>query len=189
MMLQTQSRKPFSFPPTPEMVCIEDIAYGLGRINRYAGQADRFWSVAEHSILVSRLVPEPLRLPALLHDAAEAYMNDIPKPVKRLGGNALYDFEVEIMKVIMNKYVGIHFGWKSPAVTKADEIVLMSEKEVIFPSDIDWEMNEEPDQKTCEQIRRWVQSGQGLPTEIRMGTNTLRFMNRFHELTDGKYLK
>lgn len=189
MFLQTQSRKVFRLPPTEDMICIEDIAYALGRINRFAGQSDRFWSVAEHSILVSRLVPEHVALPALLHDASEAYINDVPSPVKRLAGNAIHDLETSIMKIVMKKYAGVHYGWHSGPVITADEVVLMSEREVIFPSDIDWEINAEPDPDTVKQIERWIQDGQGLPTEIRMGRNTIRFMNRFHELTNGSFLK
>ncbi len=58
-----------------------DVAYGLSQIRRWNGQARRPISVAEHSILVAKLVPGKHRLAALLHDAHEAIFGDIATPV------------------------------------------------------------------------------------------------------------
>lgn len=69
--------------PRPEDVLIEDIAHALANVCRYAGHTSRFYSVAEHSILVSRLVAPELALAGLLHDATEAYVVDVPRPLKR----------------------------------------------------------------------------------------------------------
>lgn len=69
--------------PTPDMFRVIDIATGLSHQCRFAGQVNRFYSVAEHSVLVSKLVPEEYAMAGLFHDAAEAYMNDIPSPIKR----------------------------------------------------------------------------------------------------------
>lgn len=69
--------------PRPEDVLIEDIAHALANMCRYAGHTSRFYSVAEHSIIVSRLVAPELALSALLHDATEAYVVDVPRPLKR----------------------------------------------------------------------------------------------------------
>lgn len=68
--------------PDPEDIFIEDIAHALSLTNRYTGHTDKAYSVAEHSVLVSEIVPQPLRLIALLHDASEAYLCDIATPVK-----------------------------------------------------------------------------------------------------------
>jgi len=69
--------------PRPEEVCIHDIAGALSKLCRFGGHCLWFYSVAEHSIYASRLVSEELALTALLHDATEAYVADVPRPLKR----------------------------------------------------------------------------------------------------------
>jgi len=68
--------------PRAEEVHIADIAHALSMQCRYAGHVERFYSVAEHSVHVSRLVSPHLALFGLLHDATEAYLVDVPRPVK-----------------------------------------------------------------------------------------------------------
>jgi hypothetical protein len=71
------------FDPRPSEVCIEDIAHALSHLCRYAGHTSRFYSVAQHSVHVARYCSVDHQLQGLLHDAAEAYLVDIPSPVKR----------------------------------------------------------------------------------------------------------
>jgi hypothetical protein len=70
--------------PKPEDIDILDIAHSLSMQCRYNGHTKGFYSVAEHSVLVANLVPPRLRLQALLHDASEAYVGDVIRPIKRL---------------------------------------------------------------------------------------------------------
>ena len=80
--------------PKPESICIEDIAHALSQVCRFAGQSKDFYSVAQHSVLVSEHLKgvghlwekaeRQLRQIALLHDAAEAYMGDLARPLKKL---------------------------------------------------------------------------------------------------------
>jgi uncharacterized protein len=62
---------------------IEDIAHGLSLVCRYAGQCHSYFSVAEHSLLVTS-VADTFKYEALLHDAAEAFIGDITRPLKQL---------------------------------------------------------------------------------------------------------
>lgn len=61
-----------------------DIAHALACINRYQGHAPHPYSVAQHSVLAAMVAPREHRLEALLHDAHEAYVGDVPRPLKRI---------------------------------------------------------------------------------------------------------
>lgn len=87
--IQTHSGRAYPLlAPRPDDVSIEDIAYALSNLARYTGHADRdpqighAYSVAQHCVLASRLVPADRALEALMHDAAEAYVGDASRPMK-----------------------------------------------------------------------------------------------------------
>jgi len=116
--------------PEPENFDIRDIAHALDQICRFSGQLMKPYSVAAHSLEVSRLVEEeggtPLEcLTALLHDAPEAYLQDLPTPVKILCPdyrNIENEFNIQLAK---------RFGtiWPHPdVVEKADKNALLFEK-------------------------------------------------------------
>lgn len=84
-------------------IVINDIAVSLSNICRFAGHLSHFYSVAQHAVLCSQLVPQEFAFEALMHDATEAYCQDIPAPLKRL----LPDYkrmEEKIDAVIREKY-------------------------------------------------------------------------------------
>lgn len=70
--------------PRVEDIHIGDIAHALSQLCRFAGHTSKFYSVAEHSVRVSFLVDDRAAMHALLHDATEAYLVDVPTPLKRL---------------------------------------------------------------------------------------------------------
>ncbi|MEG9764240.1 HD family hydrolase [Enterobacter hormaechei] len=108
-----------------EDIVIEDIATALSHICRFAGHLPEFYSVAQHSVLVSQLVPAEFVLEALLHDAAEAYVQDIPAPLKRI----LPDYrrvEAYVDGVIREKF-GLP-ALQHPTVKYADLVMLGTER-------------------------------------------------------------
>lgn len=68
----------------PDSICIEDIAHGLANTARFAGQLPKFYSVAQHSFHVAQSASKENQLAALLHDASEAYLGDMPSPFKKM---------------------------------------------------------------------------------------------------------
>ena len=100
--IETYTGKHFYFlDPKEDDIDIRDIAHALAFTCRYTGHSNRFYSVAEHSVLVSYLANDPLA--ALLHDASEAYITDIASPIKQhLGGYA--EMEDRIMEKIARKF-------------------------------------------------------------------------------------
>ncbi|SDG31870.1 hypothetical protein SAMN05421827_105120 [Pedobacter terrae] len=90
--------------PKAEMIISEDIAHALSRICRFGGHTLGHYSVAAHSLLVAALAPEGMKLEALMHDAAEAYVGDVIKPLKNLLGEVYESIEHAFESVIIEKY-------------------------------------------------------------------------------------
>lgn len=114
----------FPLDPKPEQIRIEDIAHALSNMCRFAGHTRRFYSVAEHSVRVARCVPPADALAGLLHDATEAYLVDVPRPIK--GHLAGY----RAIEARLNAVIMARFGLPAelPAsVHHADNVVLATE--------------------------------------------------------------
>jgi hypothetical protein len=128
--IETYTGKQFSFTdPQEDQIYIEDIAHALSNLCRYSGHCNRFYSVAEHSVAVSELLAGDLA--GLLHDASEAYVVDIPSPLKPLITN-YKTIEDRIMKVIATKY---KFKYPcSQEVKYADVVQLSTEARHLLPS-------------------------------------------------------
>jgi len=89
--------------PDPETISIGDIAHALSQLLRFGGHLPEMYSVAQHSVACCALASKEFKLEALLHDASEAYLLDLPKPIK----NNLPDYmklEKNLQKVICSKY-------------------------------------------------------------------------------------
>lgn len=115
--------------PTPNMIDVVDIAHHLSQVCRWAGAPTCFWSVAQHSVMVSMIVPEELQLWGLLHDAAEAYIGDITRPLKNLLPE-IREIETRIMRVIANRF---NLEWPEPsALSTYDDQCIRYEAETIM---------------------------------------------------------
>lgn len=122
--------------PRADEVKLIDIAQALANKCRYAGHCTRFYSVAEHSVLVSRAVPAEHAMWALLHDAGEAYLADIPRPVKRFLPE-WKPIEAAVMRAVCE-----HFGLPEdePAAVKAADTAILTDemKAIMAPPPEPW---------------------------------------------------
>lgn len=144
---QTYTGKEFYIlDPRPEDICIEDIAHALSLQCRFNGMISQFYSVAQHSVHVSQLVPREFALWGLMHDAAEAYMGDIVTPLKRSIREIVKPIEMGLMKCVCERF-DMEAGWfPMPAVVLgADQRMLLSEaRDLLGPQTRPWGVKAEP---------------------------------------------
>lgn len=134
ILLQSGAYFDFANPEASEFT-IEDIAGALSRLCRFTGQTREFYSVAQHSVVVSRMLPDRLKLAGLLHDAHEAFVGDISTPLKGL----LPDFralEHRIQRVVLARF-GLHHPLPLE-VKHADECALLTEARDLLPPHDPW---------------------------------------------------
>lgn len=137
--------------PHPDDVRIKDIAHALSMICRFGGHTTEFYSVAQHLVhctdLVASWEPEnvKLQLDTLLHDASEAYLGDVVRPLKYSMPKYL-DLEAKTMDVI---YEGLKIEFPNvmdnATIKLADDTLLMTERqEFIRHKDNDWRIDAKP---------------------------------------------
>lgn len=125
------------YDPKPDQVTLESIAHSLAMTPRFSGHTRYFYSIAQHSLYVAAHVPQDQRLRALLHDASEAYLTDIPSPYKmQIPGYK------EVERRVTNA-IGLHFGIegladKTPEIKAADRRALGHEANSFMPVNGDW---------------------------------------------------
>ena len=131
--IECQSGTHFPFlQPSAESVVAEDIAYALANTCRFNGHIP-FYSVAEHSVAVAVRLPPHLQLAGLLHDAAEAYLSDIPSPIKQY----LPDYcamEDKIQAVIFARYNIVLSEDDKKEIKAADKDATSTEAFYLLPS-------------------------------------------------------
>lgn len=119
--------------PNPAEFNLVDIAHALSQINRFTGHTAYPYSVAQHSVLCARLVPQEHQLEALFHDAHEAYTGDVTSPLKAL----LPDYqEIEARMECALRAALYLPATKSDIVKHADLVMLATEKRDLMPLDL-----------------------------------------------------
>lgn len=125
----------YATDPRPEEVLLRDIASALSKQCRFNGHVSHFYSVAQHSVLVARMVPDRFKLEALLHDGAEAYIGDLVRPVKV----ACPDFRTidHNVDAVVREAFGLP-AEMSAEVHEADMRICTAEKRDLMPRSEDW---------------------------------------------------
>ena len=136
-MLTFTGKKFYPLVPNPDLIDIKDIAHALSNICRFTGHVSNFYSVAQHSVLVSKLCQPENALQGLLHDASEAYLSDISRPVKYTEKMEGYrKIEANLEKIIFLKY---NLPYPMPKDVKwADDMLLLAEAYQLFRPVPDW---------------------------------------------------
>lgn len=138
--------------PRPEDVFIEDIARALAMQCRFAGHCKDFYSVAQHCVLVSELVEKSMRqtftvewlirkraLAALLHDAPEAYIGDLVRPLKHTDfGKGYLEIEKKLATAIEKRF-DVVLDPQHESISEADRVLLVTEKrDLLAPPPAEW---------------------------------------------------
>lgn len=133
-------RRFYVWDPRADEVVVEDIAHSLSLICRYNGHTPRHVSVAQHSVMLSMALeltgfPEHA-LWGLMHDAAEAYVGDMTRPMKVTLGDCFADVEEGVLRVIAERF-GLPMPMP-PAVHDADDRMLATEARLFFTGSESW---------------------------------------------------
>jgi 5'-deoxynucleotidase YfbR-like HD superfamily hydrolase len=139
--IQTYTGKRFDLDrPKADSVDIRDIAHALSLINRFTGPTQRFYSVAQHSLMVAYSLPPSLRLAGLLHDAAEAYTGDMSSPLKSLlrqKTEAIKNLE-RMIEYAIAQHFNLHMSeLHDPRIKQADLRALATERRDLMACNAD----------------------------------------------------
>jgi len=124
-------RRFYPLDPRPNDIDPVDIGHALSLLCRYGGHVERFYSVAEHCVLMSEAVEPQFALAALLHDATEAYVVDVPRPLKRYLPE-YRKIEDQVWQAIARRFrLEIEMP---PQIKEADTRILLTERDALMPN-------------------------------------------------------
>lgn len=171
--IQTYTGRQFwPLDPKPEDIDINDIAHALANLCRFTGHCREFYSVAQHAVHVSQLVEPADQLWALLHDGAEAYLNDLARPVKRCASLRAYREAEDYLQSLIYAKFGL-LGSEPASVKRADAQMLNIEARQLMGDVSTWERTR--DHVGC--LTMIAVSPCWTPLE-----GKARFLNRYHAL-------
>jgi hypothetical protein len=162
--------------PDPEEICIEDIAHSLAYKCRFGGHTNQYFSVAQHSVIVSNFCSHSLH--GLLHDAAEAYLSDVATTVKCLFPTMRYAEQI-LQETIEYKFGLSEVGEDDRKNTKlVDKAVLLVEWEALIDNPNEYDIAVDTDDVPR---LHWKLAGCWMPVEAERV-----FLRRFRELYNGE---
>lgn len=130
-------KKFYPLNPRIEDIDIEDIAHALSMKCRYTGHCNAFYSVAQHSYIASLLSDRNLALTALMHDASEAYLPDVARPIKPYL-NGFCEIENHLLELIFKKF-GLEYPI-SAAIKLTDSRLCLTEAISLGFDVSEWEL-------------------------------------------------
>lgn len=169
-------RKFYPLDPSPEDVDIIDIAHALSMTCRFSGHCRAFYSVAEHSVHMARFADGYLDGPevalwALLHDASEAYLPDVCRPIKdQMEG--FREWEDRILEAVADKYQLPFPIPECDTIKDLDTRILLTEMDVLMDGD---------------EARHTLDGHEALPVRLHMWTPEWakrEFLSTFHRLQE-----
>lgn len=134
---------------TNSIIDIRDIGHGLAKINRFNGQSDIPFSVAQHSIFVANLMQDngesiKIQMYGLMHDGHESYYCDFPRPLKKYLKKA-FNFDINAITDEVDDYIFKEIFDLDPPTPEEkerikyyDNLALYNEKTYIFEESVDW---------------------------------------------------
>lgn len=121
------------FEPKGEDVSITDIAHALSMLCRFTGHCQRFYSVAQHCVHVSHLVAPEHALEGLLHDASEAYINDLNRPMKHHPQMSGYRDAELVLDLVIRRKFGLPLSESADVKDADDQIVCSEARQLLRP--------------------------------------------------------
>lgn len=125
-------------------VRIEDIEHALAHQCRFGGHCREFYSIAQHCVLASYIVPKHDAFAALMHDSPEAYVGDVPRPLKMCLGNDYKHIERGVARVVGKRF-GVDLVSLPYSVKRADLVLLATERrDLMTHAEVDWDPLPDP---------------------------------------------
>jgi hypothetical protein len=162
------------FDPPPSAFDIGTVAHALAQKCRWGGQAARFYSIAQHCVLTSWLVPDEVALQGLLHELDEVFLPDVPGPLKHLPWAAEW-------RALCDRHMRAGCAWHGlpypfdERVHLADELLLSTEARDIM--------------SIADPVAEWGVRWAPLPCRIEpwdMLYSEAKFLSRYADLKAGK---
>jgi hypothetical protein len=163
--------------PTIDMITIEDIAHSGSQLCRFTGHTRFHYSIAQHELLGSYLVPEKNALEFLLHDASESFVNDMSRPLKHMTAmGSLYRPIEENIQILVRQKYGLP-AVQSPIIHTVDNMMLLTEKRQLMGK-ADWSKMGIKSWEINTAVAADISILEMSPREVEQ-----KFLTRFRELT------